>query len=110
MAIDNIWVFAQVADGAATPGTLELLTKARGLGGSVTAFVGGAVDAAAATLADHGAAKIYETGDLIEAPNWSPDGKWLVFNGDGRLFRISPDGSEGPVRINSWPVRGDGGP
>jgi TolB protein len=31
---------------------------------------------------------IFETAGLIEAPNWSPDGKWLVFNGDGLLFRI----------------------
>ena len=29
MAINNIWVFAQDADGAPTSGTLELLTKAR---------------------------------------------------------------------------------
>ncbi|MEM8746292.1 MAG: electron transfer flavoprotein subunit alpha/FixB family protein [Actinomycetota bacterium] len=64
MAIDNIWVFSQVADGAATSGTLELLTKARSLGGSVTAFVAGSVGGAAGELGDHGAAKIYETGDL----------------------------------------------
>ena len=32
MGIDNIWVFAQAADGAPTTGTLELLTKARSLG------------------------------------------------------------------------------
>ena len=31
MGIDNIWVFAQAADGAPTTGTLELLTKARSL-------------------------------------------------------------------------------
>lgn len=47
---------------------------------------------------------IYETGELIEAPNWSPDGKWLIYNGDGRLFRISPDGLDGPHRINTAPV------
>lgn len=47
---------------------------------------------------------IYETAELIEAPNWSPDGKWLVFNADGRLFRISPDGADGPHRINTAPV------
>ena len=23
---------------------------------------------------------------LIEAPNWTPDGKWLVVNKDGRLY------------------------
>ena len=47
---------------------------------------------------------IYDTGELIEAPNWTPDGRWLIFNADGRLFRISPDGRIGPQRINSAPV------
>jgi len=47
---------------------------------------------------------IYDTAELIEAPNWSPDGAWLVYNADGRLFRISPDGEDGPHRINSAPV------
>ncbi|MEL6641755.1 MAG: biopolymer transporter Tol [Pseudomonadota bacterium] len=47
---------------------------------------------------------IYETGDLIEAPNWTPDGRWLIFNGDGRIWRISVDGAEGPTRINTAPV------
>lgn len=28
---------------------------------------------------------------LFEAPNWSPDGTWLVFNGDGKLFRLAVD-------------------
>lgn len=30
--------------------------------------------------------------EVIEAPNWSPDGNWLVFNAGGQLFKISPDG------------------
>ena len=47
---------------------------------------------------------IYDTQELIEAPNWTLDGKWLVFNADGRLFRISPDGTDGPHRINTAPV------
>lgn len=28
---------------------------------------------------------------LFEAPNWSPDGKSLLINGDGRLFRLPVD-------------------
>lgn len=28
---------------------------------------------------------------LFEAPNWSGDGKWLVVNGDGKLFRIAAE-------------------
>ena len=29
---------------------------------------------------------IYETAELIEAPNWTSDGNWLIFNADGRIF------------------------
>jgi Tol biopolymer transport system component len=47
---------------------------------------------------------IYDTTVLIEAPNWTPDGQWLIFNADGRLFRISTDGKIGPNRINTFPV------
>ena len=47
---------------------------------------------------------IYDTQELIEAPNWTLDGKWLVYNADGRLFRIAPDGSDGPHRIHTAPV------
>ncbi len=59
----NIWVFSQEANGAPTTATLELLTKARSLG-DVTAFVGGDASAIAGSLGEHGAAKVYATGDL----------------------------------------------
>ncbi len=36
---------------------------------------------------------------LVEAPNWSRDGAWLVVNGDGRLFRVAVDGSTGLEEI-----------
>ena len=26
----------------------------------------------------------------IEAPNWTPDGQWLLYNNDGKLYRLSP--------------------
>lgn len=32
---------------------------------------------------------VHETPDLIEAPNWSPCGTFLVLNGRGRVFRLS---------------------
>ena len=41
---------------------------------------------------------------LIEAPNWTPDGKWLVVNKEGRLYKISPDGSTGLVEINTGSI------
>ena len=31
---------------------------------------------------------------LIEAPNWTVDGQWLVYNSGGKLYRISPNGGE----------------
>jgi electron transfer flavoprotein alpha subunit len=64
MAISNVWVFAQGADGAPTTATQELLTKARELGSSVTAFVAGEADSFAAGLGEFGATKVYATGDL----------------------------------------------
>lgn len=35
---------------------------------------------------------VFIADEIIEAPNWSPDGNWLVFNAGGQLFKISPDG------------------
>ncbi len=64
MAVSNIWVFAQEAKGAPSSATLELLTKARTLGGAVCAFVGGDASAIAAALGEYGATKVYATGDL----------------------------------------------
>jgi electron transfer flavoprotein alpha subunit len=67
MAIGNVWVFAQGNDGAATSATLELLTKARSLGGDVAAFVAGDASDLASQLGEYGAQKVYSTGDLGEA-------------------------------------------
>ena len=64
MALNNIWVFAQVANGAPTTATLELLTKARTLGGALSAFVGGDGAAVAVALGEYGATTVYATGDL----------------------------------------------
>jgi electron transfer flavoprotein alpha subunit len=64
MSVSNIWVLAESAEGAPTSTTLELLTKARQLGPSVTAFVAGDATEIAAALGDFGAATVYATGDL----------------------------------------------
>jgi TolB protein len=31
---------------------------------------------------------VYQTSGSIQAPNWTPDGKALIYNGSGRLFRF----------------------
>jgi TolB protein len=37
---------------------------------------------------------IYEKPDRFEAPNWMPDGKQLLFNMDGSLYKISVTGGD----------------
>ena len=47
---------------------------------------------------DDGSRKvIYEEDGHFEAPNWSLDGQFFVINQDGRLFKISVDGSNKSV-------------
>ena len=59
MAINNIWVFAQAANGAPTSASLELITKARSLGGAVSVWVAGDGSAVAAAAGEHGASKVF---------------------------------------------------
>ena len=57
MALNNIWVFAQAANGTPTSATLELLTKARSLSSNVTAVIQGS-GAEAAVLGEYGATAV----------------------------------------------------
>ena len=41
---------------------------------------------------------------LIEAPNWTPDGQWLVVNKHGKLYKVAPDGSTDLIEINTGAV------
>lgn len=51
-----------------------------------------------------GATQVILTADeVIEAPNWSADGQWLVFNAGGRLFRLSVTGGT-PQQIDTGPL------
>ena len=59
MALSKVWVFAEAEDGKPTSGTLELLTKARELGGTVEAFIAGDGGAVAGALGEYGATKVY---------------------------------------------------
>jgi TolB protein len=38
-----------------------------------------------------------------EAPNWTPDGKWLVVNSRGLLYRLSPEGGV-PEKIDTGAI------
>lgn len=48
---------------------------------------------------------IKEVPYLIEAPNWTPDGKWLVINKEGKLYKTAPDGSTDFIEINTGRIR-----
>ena len=41
---------------------------------------------------------------VVEAPNWTPDGKWLVVNSRGKLYKISPDGSSDLLPIDTGSI------
>jgi electron transfer flavoprotein alpha subunit len=73
MALNKVWVFAELdTPGKPTSLTLELLTKAREMAGTVEAFYAGAdPEAIAGPLGEYGATALYalDTGDcLIGAP------------------------------------------
>ncbi|HSL81934.1 MAG TPA: electron transfer flavoprotein subunit alpha/FixB family protein, partial [Thermoanaerobaculia bacterium] len=64
----KIWVFAEEISGAPAPPSLELLSKARSMGGEVAAvYAGAGSDEAFAALGAHGAARVFhiETGDAL---------------------------------------------
>jgi TolB protein len=47
---------------------------------------------------------VFVADEVIEAPNWTADGKWLIFNAGGELWRIGPDGGE-PEKIETGGLR-----
>ena len=60
MALNTIWVYGELANGAPTTGTLELLTKARSLTpANIFVVIAGDASGAAADLGSHGANKVY---------------------------------------------------
>jgi electron transfer flavoprotein alpha subunit len=65
MAIENVWVLAEITESGPTSLTLELLTEARAVGTNVSVVTWGADTANyAAELGDYGATKIYDVGDV----------------------------------------------
>lgn len=52
------------------------------------------------TVSDGKRKIIFEKPDRFEAPNWMPDGKKLLFNMDGSLYKIPVEGGE-PEKLNT---------
>ena len=67
MAMDNVWVFAEAADGQVKTITLEMLAKAREIADEVSCFFAGDGDDVAEILGEHGASTVFATGDLDNA-------------------------------------------
>src|SRR3984885_13608648 len=127
MAIDKVWVLAEAGDSGPTPVTLELLTEARSVAGTVEAVAWGAETASlAAALGEYGATTVYDVGDLggalpgvpvsaaiaalIEGGN-APDAILIPASYDGRdvAGRLSVK-LDRPVLTNvTGLVAGDGG-
>ncbi|MCG8585961.1 MAG: hypothetical protein MI757_14735, partial [Pirellulales bacterium] len=43
----------------------------------------------------------YQVPHKIEAPNWTKDGKWLIFNSKGRLWKLALEGDGPPRQIDT---------
>jgi TolB protein len=44
---------------------------------------------------------VYHTTDHIEAPNWSPDGTYLLFNDKGRIYKLPSTNGHAPQLVDT---------
>jgi Tol biopolymer transport system component len=44
---------------------------------------------------------VWQTEALFEAPNWSPDGQYLMLNSEGLIYRLSPAGDAAPELVDT---------
>jgi len=125
MALSKVWVFAEAdSPGKPTSLTLELLTKAREMAGTVEAFYAGAdPDGLAGPLGEYGATTVYalDTGDaLIGAPAAAALAEIIgEHQPDAVIFGASYDGRDVVGRLSArldlpvlsngmtWEVDGD---
>jgi electron transfer flavoprotein alpha subunit len=63
--MSGVLVLVDHRDGVVSKGTLELLTKARELGGGAAVFCGAGIDVARAALAEYGAETVYVAADEV---------------------------------------------
>ncbi len=76
MALDKIWVLVDRSDDKAKPVSLELLTKAHEVGGTVEGVTWGDGAPLAAEVGAHGATALHTIGDLGQGlPGTGPGGR-----------------------------------
>ena len=97
MALNNIWVFGQVSNGAPTSGTLELVSKARTLASNVVVFTGNGGGDAAASVGAYGATKVYvaEHGPHLPGVAVSAAMKAVIDGGESPDLIMFPQNYEG---------------
>ena len=107
MSVDTIWVLAEVADGAPITTSLELITEARSLAGTVEAVAWGeGTESIAATLGEYGVTTVHDVGDLAGALPGSPVAAAIAAavqagNGpDAILFPATYDGRDIAGRLS----------
>ena len=64
MGVESVWVLVQGSEGKVSPASLELVSKARSLGGSVTGFVVGDASSLVDELGSFGVSRVVATGDV----------------------------------------------
>jgi electron transfer flavoprotein alpha subunit len=108
MSIDKIWVLAEVADGKPITASLELISHAKSLAGTVEAVAYGDETAAiAGTLGEYGATTVHDVGDLGGALPGAPVAGAIAAaieagNGpDAILFPATYDGRDIAGRLSA---------
>ncbi len=107
MSVDKIWVLAEVADGAPITTSLELITQARSLAGTVEAVTWGEDTAAVAgALGEYGVTTVHDVGDLAGSLPGAPVAASIaaaVAAGEGPdviLFPATYDGRDVAGRLS----------
>jgi electron transfer flavoprotein alpha subunit len=106
MALNKIWIHAEIGGDKPSTITLELATKARELGGTVEAFYAGDnADAVAQELGQYGVSKVYtvDTGGSLQGPAVASAMAKLVNDGQGPdliMFGSTYDGRDVLARLS----------
>ena len=97
------WVFSEDSAGAASPISLEMLTKAREFGEVAVFFSGSGSEAAWSALGAHGASTVHhlDTGDSLPAAAAAAAMAGLVATGDLVLFGLTPTDRDVAGRLSA---------
>jgi electron transfer flavoprotein alpha subunit len=107
MSVDKIWVLAEVADGAPITTSLELISQARSLAGTVEAVTwDDATASVAGVLGDYGVTTVHDVGDLAGALPGAPVAAAIAAateqggGPDAILFPATYDGRDIAARLS----------